>query len=86
MRLYARRLTSCTVVTHIVGLNERPPGLAARRKATQWGASVQAVRTLTSRNLIFASSEFGHTVAGVFFMSPAKTVRKNCLPMGFGGQ
>lgn len=32
MRLYARRLTSCTVVIRIVGLGERPPGAAARRK------------------------------------------------------
>jgi hypothetical protein len=54
------------MVVHIVSLSERSPGLAVRRNAAKSGASVQAVRTLTSRNLIFASSEFGNIVTGVF--------------------
>jgi hypothetical protein len=86
MRLYARRLTLCTVVIHIVRLSEQPPGLAAPRKAAKWGASVQAVRTLTSRNLIFASSEFENIVTGVFTPVLAKPSKSfslvDCISVG----
>ena len=53
MRLYARRSTSRTGVIHIVGLSERPRGVAARRKK---GSGLKAAIKGTDDSWHFAIS------------------------------